>query len=162
MQRTPHQPRFIAGALGPTAKQMAISTRVDDPAWRGTDFDAMVESYFEQVEALVSAGVDLLLPETFIDTLNLKACLFAIAKLCEACGEQIPVMASGTFGPGGVTFVSGQSVEAFWNSVANVKGLFAEYQTRKVSFVHRLRKEPWGQSSFIVSDPDGNALSFAG
>ncbi len=119
-ERTPGRPRFVAGSIGPTARQMAISTRVDDPAWRGTTFDAMVDSYFEQCEALVAAGVDLLLPETFIDTLNLKACLFAIQKLCEARGERIPVMASGTFGPGGVTFVSGQSVEAFWNALANV------------------------------------------
>jgi len=116
-ERTPHQPRFVAGSIGPTAKQMAISTRVDDPAWRGASFDEMVDSYYEQVEALVDAGVDLLLPETFIDTLNLKACLFAIEKLCEARGQRIPVMASGTFGPGGVTFVSGQSVEAFWNAI---------------------------------------------
>jgi 5-methyltetrahydrofolate--homocysteine methyltransferase len=119
-ERTPDRPRLVAGSIGPTAKQMAISTRVDDPAWRGTSFDAMVESYYEQCEALVEAGVDLLLPETFIDTLNLKACLFAIQKLCDARGEKIPVMASGTFGPGGVTFVSGQSVEAFWNALANV------------------------------------------
>ena len=119
-ERTPGQPRFVAGSIGPTARQMAISTRVDDPAWRGTTFDAMVESYHEQCAALVEAGVDLLLAETFIDTLNLKACLFAVQQLCEERGEQIPIMASGTFGPGGVTFVSGQSVEAFWNSVANV------------------------------------------
>jgi len=119
-EKTPAKPRFVAGSIGPTAKQMAISTRVDDPAWRGTTFDAMVDSYYEQAEALVEAGVDLLLPETCIDTLNLKACLFAIQKLCEARGERIPVMASGTFGPGGVTFVSGQSVEAFWNALANV------------------------------------------
>ncbi len=119
-ERTPKRPRFVAGSIGPTARQMAISTRVDDPAWRGTTFDAMVDSYYEQAEALVAAGVDLLLPETFIDTLNLKACLFAVQKLSEALGERIPVMASGTFGPGGVTFVSGQSVEAFWNALANV------------------------------------------
>jgi 5-methyltetrahydrofolate--homocysteine methyltransferase len=119
-EKTPAKPRFVAGSIGPTAKQMAISTRVDDPAWRGTTFDAMVDSYYEQAEALVEAGVDLLLPETFIDTLNLKACLFAVQKLCEARGESVPVMASGTFGPGGVTFVSGQSVEAFWNALANV------------------------------------------
>ena len=119
-ERTPSRPRFVAGSIGPTARQMAISTRVDDPSWRGTTFDAMVDSYYEQAEALVAAGVDLLLPETFIDTLNLKACLFAIQKLCEARAERIPVMASGTFGPGGVTFVSGQSVEAFWNALANV------------------------------------------
>ena len=119
-ERTPHKPRFVAGSIGPTARQMAISTRVDDPAWRGTTFDAMVDSYYEQAAALVESGVDLLLPETFIDTLNLKACLFAIQKLCEDRGALIPVMASGTFGPGGVTFVSGQSVEAFWNSLENV------------------------------------------
>ena len=118
-ERTPHKPRFVAGSIGPTAKQMSISTRVDDPAWRGTNFDIMVDSYYEQVAALVEAGADLLLPETFIDTLNLKACLFAIAKLCEARGELIPVMASATFSPGGATFVSGQSVEAFWNAIAN-------------------------------------------
>ncbi|MEX2174835.1 MAG: methionine synthase [Pirellulaceae bacterium] len=119
-ERTPHKPRFVAGSIGPTAKQMAISTRVDDPAWRGATFDEMVASYYEQVAALVEAGADLLLPETFIDTLNLKACLFAIQKLCEERGEQIPIMASGTFGPGGVTFVSGQSVEAFWNAIGQV------------------------------------------
>jgi 5-methyltetrahydrofolate--homocysteine methyltransferase len=119
-EKTTDQPRFVAGSIGPTARQMAISTRVDDPAWRGTTFDAMVDSYYEQAAALVAAGVDLLLPETFIDTLNLKACLFAIQQLCEDRGELIPVMASGTFGPGGVTFVSGQSVEAFWNALANV------------------------------------------
>jgi 5-methyltetrahydrofolate--homocysteine methyltransferase len=118
-ERTPHKPRFVAGSIGPTAKQMAISTRVDDPAWRGTTFDAMVESYYEQVSFLIDAGSDLLLPETFIDTLNLKACLFAIARLCEERGKLVPVMASGTFGPGGATFVSGQSVEAFWDSLAN-------------------------------------------
>ncbi len=117
-EKTPHKPRFVAGSIGPTAKQMAIST-VDDPAWRGTTFDAMVDSYYEQVVALVEGGADLLLPETFIDTLNLKACLFAIAKLSAARGELIPVMASATFNPGGATFVSGQSVEAFWNAIGN-------------------------------------------
>src|SRR5262245_27866763 len=119
-ERTPHQPRFVAGSIGPTAKQMAISTRVDDPAWRGASFDEMVDSYYEQVEALVEAGVDLLLPETFIDTLNLKACLFAIEKYFQASGRRLPVIASGTFDKGGVTFVSGQSVEGFWNALAHV------------------------------------------
>ncbi|MDX1944321.1 MAG: methionine synthase [Pirellulaceae bacterium] len=119
-ERTPHKPRFVAGSIGPTAKQMAISTRVDDPAWRGASFDEMVESYYEQIVALIDAGVDLLLPETFIDTLNLKACLFAMQRRAEETGLIVPIMASGTFGPGGATFVSGQSVEAFWNSLANV------------------------------------------
>jgi 5-methyltetrahydrofolate--homocysteine methyltransferase len=119
-ERTPDKPRFVAGSIGPTAKQMAISTRVDDPAWRGITFDEMVDSYYEQVAALVEAGVDLLLPETVIDTLNLKACLFAIEKYFQATGRRLPVLASGTFDKGGVTFVSGQSVEAFWNALAHV------------------------------------------
>jgi 5-methyltetrahydrofolate--homocysteine methyltransferase len=119
-ERTPKQPRFVAGSIGPTAKQMAISTRVDDPAWRGVTFDEMVDSYYDQVAALIEAGVDLLLPETVIDTLNLKACLFAIEKYFQATGRRLPVIASGTFDKGGVTFVSGQSVEAFWNALAHV------------------------------------------
>jgi 5-methyltetrahydrofolate--homocysteine methyltransferase len=119
-ERTPDKPRFVAGSIGPTAKQMAISTRVDDPAWRGTDFDQMVDSYYEQVAALVEGGVDLLLPETVIDTLNLKACLFAIERYFELTGRRLPVIASGTFDKGGVTFVSGQSVEGFWNALAHV------------------------------------------
>jgi 5-methyltetrahydrofolate--homocysteine methyltransferase len=119
-ERTPDKPRFVAGSIGPTAKQMAISTKVEDPAWRGVTFDEMVDSYYEQVKALVEGGVDLLLPETVIDTLNVKACLFAIEKYFEESGQRVPVIVSGTFDRGGVTFVSGQSVEAFWNSVSHV------------------------------------------
>jgi 5-methyltetrahydrofolate--homocysteine methyltransferase len=119
-ERTPHKPRFVAGSIGPTTKQMAISTRVDDPAWRAVTFDQMVDSFHEQVAALVEAGVDLLLPETFVDTLNLKACLFAIDKYFQATGGRVPVIVSGIFDRGGATFVSGQSVEAFWNSVSHL------------------------------------------
>ena len=119
-ERTPKKPRFVAGAIGPTTKQMAISTRVDDPAWRAVTFDEMVASYYDQVAALIEGGVDLLLPETFIDTLNLKACLFAIEKRFEETGIRLPIMASGTFGDGGATFVSGQVVEAFWNAVSHI------------------------------------------
>src|SRR4051812_36320534 len=118
--RTPDKPRFVAGSIGPTAKQMAISTRVDDPAWRGVSFDDMVDSYAEQVAALVEGGVAMLLVETVIDTLNLKACLFAIEKCFEASGQRLPVIASGTFDKGGVTFVSGQSVEAYWDAISHV------------------------------------------
>src|SRR5262245_35749831 len=108
-ERTPHKPRFIAGSIGPTTKQMAISTRVDDPAWRAVTFEQMVDSFYLQVEALVEAGVDLLLPETFVDTLNLKACQFAIDKYFEVSGRRVPVVVSGIFDKGGATFVSGQS-----------------------------------------------------
>ncbi|HEX2476407.1 MAG TPA: methionine synthase, partial [Lacipirellulaceae bacterium] len=113
------KPRFVAGSIGPTAKQMTISTRVDDASYRGTTFDEMVESYYQQVAALVEGGVDILLPETVIDTLNLKACLFAISRYFEERGVRVPVMVSGTFSEGGATFVSGQDVEAFWNAVAH-------------------------------------------
>lgn len=119
-ERTPHKPRFVAGSIGPTAKQMAISTKVEDASFRGADFDLMEDSYYEQIAALIEAGADILLPETFIDTLNLKACLFAIDRYCVEHGVRVPIMASGTFGPGGATFVSGQLVEAFWNSIANI------------------------------------------
>ncbi|QEF97793.1 Methionine synthase [Stieleria maiorica] len=115
-ERTPDKPRFVAGSIGPTTKQLAISTE-DDPAHRGASFPQLVDSYRAQVESLVAAGVDILLPETAIDTLNLKACLFAIAEYFRAGGRRVAVMASGTFGDGGRTFVSAQSVEAFWTAI---------------------------------------------
>jgi 5-methyltetrahydrofolate--homocysteine methyltransferase len=118
-EQTPDRPRFVAGSIGPTTRQTAISTKVDDPAFRGTTFHEMERSYFEQVKALVEAGCDILLPETVIDTLNLKACLFAIRRYFDETGNTVPVMVSGTFDKGGATFVSGQSVEAFWNAVSH-------------------------------------------
>ncbi|MDC0936806.1 homocysteine S-methyltransferase family protein, partial [Pirellulales bacterium] len=119
LEKAPDVPRFVAGSIGPTAKQMAISTNVEDPAFRGATFDEMEASYYVQIAALVEAGVDLLLPETAIDTLNLKSCLFAIARFFEESGHRVPVMISGTFDAGGGTFVSGQSVEAFWTSISH-------------------------------------------
>ncbi len=124
VSRLSDQPqRFLAGSIGPTTKQTAISTQVDDPAFREVTFDEMQQSYYEQVAALVDAGVDVLLPETVIDTLNLKACLFAISRYFEETGQQIPVMISGTFDRSGATFVSGQEVEAFWNAVSHFPAL---------------------------------------
>ncbi|TWT33999.1 Methionine synthase [Posidoniimonas corsicana] len=117
--KNPAKPRFVAGSIGPTSKQMAISTKVDDPAWRDVTFGEMVDSYYVQVAAMVEAGVDILLAETVIDTLNLKACLFAMDNYFRDSGARVPVMISGTFDKGGGTFVSGQSVEAFWNSIAH-------------------------------------------
>jgi len=118
-ERTPHKPRFVAGSIGPTSKQMAISTSVEDPSHRDVTFKIMVDSYYQQARAMVEAGVDLLLAETVIDTLNLKACLFAFERCFEDLGARVPVMVSGTFDQGGGTFVSGQSVEAFWNAIAH-------------------------------------------
>ena len=116
--KTPDQPRFVAGSIGPTSKQTAISTDVEDASLRNTTFEEMEASYYIQVQAMVEAGVDILFPETVIDTLNLKACLFAIARYFEDSGNQIPVMISGSF-KDNATFVSGQAVEAFWNSVSH-------------------------------------------
>ncbi len=118
-EKNPNKPRFVAGSIGPTAQQTAISTKVDDPAYRGITFQEMEQSYFTQVAALVEGGVDIIFPETVIDTLNLKACLFGIARYFEETGNVIPVMVSGTFDPSGATFVSGQVVEAFWNSISH-------------------------------------------
>ncbi|TWU50850.1 Methionine synthase [Rubripirellula tenax] len=115
-ERTPDKPRFVAGSIGPTTRQLAIST-TEDPAHRGAEFMEMVDSYRAQVKSLCEAGVDILLPETAIDTLNLKACLFAISDYFDGGGRRVPVMASGTFADGGRTFVSAQSVEAFWTAI---------------------------------------------
>jgi 5-methyltetrahydrofolate--homocysteine methyltransferase len=122
-ERTPDRPRFVAGSIGPTTKQTAISTKVDDASYRGVTFDQMADSYYQQAAALVEAGVDILLPETVIDTLNLKACLFAISRFFEESGNRVPVMVSATFDKGGATFVSGQEVEAFSNAIAHFPAL---------------------------------------
>ncbi len=128
-ERTPDKPRFVAGSIGPTTRQLAISTK-DDPAHRDTTFEEMVDSYRAQVDSLVSAGVDILLPETAIDTLNLKACLFAIQDFFDAGGRRVPVMASGTFADGGRTFVSAQSVEAFWTAINHFPLLIGRHELR--------------------------------
>lgn len=118
-EKTPDKPRFVAGSIGPTTRQLAISTKVDDPAHRDTTFTEMKDSYLAQVRSLVNAGVDILLPETAIDTLNLKSCLFAIEEFFASGGRRVPVMVSGTFDKGGRTFVSGQTVEAFVTSLSH-------------------------------------------
>ncbi|HEV3023468.1 MAG TPA: methionine synthase, partial [Pirellulales bacterium] len=115
---TPHKPRFVAGSIGPTNRQLSIAGNVNDPGYRAVTFDEMVETYYEQVDALVEGGVDLLLPETAFDTLVLKACLFAIDKYFDDHGTRLPVMASFTIFQGGRT-LSAQTVEACWNSISH-------------------------------------------
>ena len=110
---------FVAGSMGTTSQDTAISSKVEDSAYRGTTFEEMEQSYYLQAKSLVEGGVDILFPETVIDTLNLKACLFGIARLFEELNRKVPVMVSGTFAESGSTFVSGQVVEAFWNSIAH-------------------------------------------
>jgi 5-methyltetrahydrofolate--homocysteine methyltransferase len=117
-RRTPHKPRFVAGSIGPTKKQLSMGVHVDDPGHRSVTFDEMVANYYEQVAALVAGGVDILLPETSFDTLVMKACLFAIDKFFADYGVRLPVMVSGTVFEGGRT-LSAQSVEAFWVSLSH-------------------------------------------
>ena len=108
------KPRYVAGSIGPTNVQLSMNA--DAPGTRVVSFDDMVESYAEQVRGLLDGGVDLLLPETSFDTLNMKSCLFAISKVFEERGTEIPVMISGTVFEGGVTLL-GQHVEAFYTAV---------------------------------------------
>ena len=117
-ERTPGRPRFVAGSIGPTSKQLSIAGNVSDAAHRDVTFDQMVNTYYQQVDALIAGGVDLLLAETAFDTLVLKACLFAIEKYFDDHQLRLPVMASFTVFEGGRT-LSAQTVEACWNSIAH-------------------------------------------
>jgi 5-methyltetrahydrofolate--homocysteine methyltransferase len=117
-RRTPDQPRFVAGSLGPTNKTLSLGVHVEDPGRRDVTFDDMVANYTEQIAGLVAGGVDLLLAETSFDTLVMKACLFAIDKFFYEREVRLPVMVSGTIFEGG-RGLSAQSVEAFWVSVSH-------------------------------------------
>jgi 5-methyltetrahydrofolate--homocysteine methyltransferase len=116
---TPGRPRFVAGSIGPTGRTTSISPRVEDPGYRAVTFDQMVDSYYRQVEVLVEGGVDILFPETTFDTLNLKACLFAIEQFFADRQVRLPVMASVTITDASGRTLSGQTVEAFWNSISH-------------------------------------------
>ena len=109
--------RFVAGAIGPTPKTASISPDVNDPGARNISFDELVISYQNQAEALVRGGVDLFLVETIFDTLNAKAAIFALENLFASLNERIPVMISGTVTDASGRILSGQTVEAFWNSI---------------------------------------------
>jgi 5-methyltetrahydrofolate--homocysteine methyltransferase len=112
---------FVAGAIGPTTKTSSISTDVNNPAARGTTFDELVSAYSDQVRGLLDGGADLLLVETIFDTLNAKAAFFAIQRIFDHGGRQVPIMASVTFIQAGSNRgVTGQTVEAFWNSISHV------------------------------------------
>jgi 5-methyltetrahydrofolate--homocysteine methyltransferase len=120
---TPDKPRFVAGALGPTPRTASISPDVNDPAARNVDFEQLRAAYFEQAQALVEGGVDLLLIETIFDTLNAKAALFAIDEYFEQWGERLPLVISGTVTDASGRILSGQTVTAFWYSVRHARPL---------------------------------------
>lgn len=114
-----NRPRFVAGSLGPTNRTASLSPDVNDPGYRAITFDELVEAYYEQTAALVEGGVDVLLAETVFDTLNLKACLVAIENYFEARGIRLPVMVSVTITDRSGRTLSGQTLEAFWVSIAH-------------------------------------------
>ncbi|MES3039068.1 MAG: homocysteine S-methyltransferase family protein, partial [Bdellovibrionota bacterium] len=114
---------FVAGAIGPTNRTASLSPDINNPGIRNVTFDQLVEAYEEQTEALLEGGVDLLLPETSFDTLNMKACLFAIENVEERRGERLPVLVSATITDQSGRVLSGQTAEAFWNSIRGFKPL---------------------------------------
>ena len=121
--RTPAKPRFVAGVLGPMNRTLSLSPDVNDPGFRAVNFDQVKDAYLEAVAALVEGGVDILLVETIFDTLNAKAALFAIDEFFERSGERLPVMISGTITDASGRTLSGQTPEAFWNSVRHARPL---------------------------------------
>jgi len=124
---TEERPRFVAGALGPQPKTASISPDVNDPGARNVTFDELRDAYYEQARGLLEGGIDVFLVETVFDTLNAKAALFALDELQterEAEGkERLPLMISGTVTDASGRILSGQTVEAFWNSVRHAKPL---------------------------------------
>ena len=122
-ERTPDKPRFVAGAIGPTNRTLSISPSVTDPARRDVTFDEMRDAYVEQVRGLVEGGADLLLVETITDTLNAKAALMAIEQVGDETGVRPPVMISVTIVDKSGRTLSGQTIEAFWISIAHARPL---------------------------------------
>jgi 5-methyltetrahydrofolate--homocysteine methyltransferase len=117
------RPRFVAGALGPTNKTLSLSPRVEDPGFREVDFDGVVAVYREQVDALLDGGVDFILIETVFDTLNAKAAAFAAMEAEDARGKRVPLMLSMTLTDMAGRNLSGQTVEAFFVSIAHTRPL---------------------------------------
>ena len=114
---TTHEPKFVAGAIGPMNKTLSLSPDVNNPGYRALTFDDAMNAYYEQVKGLVEGGVDLLLIETIFDTLNAKAALFAIEEVKEEKNIDIPIMVSGTITDASGRTLSGQTVEAFLISI---------------------------------------------
>ncbi|MCC9000003.1 MAG: homocysteine S-methyltransferase family protein, partial [Candidatus Contendobacter sp.] len=121
--RNPAKPRFVAGVLGPTSRTASLSPDVNNPGFRNVHFDQLVAAYTEAAQALVEGGVDILLVETIFDTLNAKAAAFAIQQFFDQSGIRLPVMISGTITDASGRTLSGQTTEAFWNSLSHIRPL---------------------------------------
>lgn len=119
--KNPAKPRFVAGVLGPTSRTCSISPDVNDPGYRNVTFDELVANYLEATTGLIEGGADILLVETVFDTLNAKAALFAIEKYFDVAGRRWPVMISGTITDASGRTLSGQTAEAFWNSLRHIQ-----------------------------------------
>ncbi|MCH2111100.1 MAG: homocysteine S-methyltransferase family protein, partial [Polyangiaceae bacterium] len=120
-EKTPDRPRFVAGALGPLNRTLSLSPDVNDPGYRAVSFEEVKSAYAEQVRALIEGGVDILIAETVFDTLNLKVALQAIEDVQAELGKELPLMISVTFSDKSGRTLSGQTVEAFWDSVAHAR-----------------------------------------
>src|SRR5581483_8020104 len=120
-QQTPDRPRFVAGSMGPTTKILSISPDVNNPSFRNMTFDELCAAYREQARGLIDGGVDLLLVETIVDTLNAKAAIVAIEELFDDRGSRIPVMISVTITDRSGRTLSGQTIDAFWTSIKHAK-----------------------------------------
>jgi 5-methyltetrahydrofolate--homocysteine methyltransferase len=114
---TPDKPRFVAGVLGPTSRTCSISPDVNNPAFRNIDFDQLKENYIQSCHALIEGGADIILIETVFDTLNCKAAIFAVKEVFQQLGRELPIMISGTITDASGRTLTGQTAEAFWNSV---------------------------------------------
>jgi 5-methyltetrahydrofolate--homocysteine methyltransferase len=119
--KIPNKPRFVAGVLGPTTKTASISPDVNDPGFRNISFDELVVGYTEAIRGLLDGGADILMVETIFDTLNAKAALFAIEQYFEQHNVRVPIMISGTITDASGRTLSGQTTEAFWNSLSHVR-----------------------------------------
>ncbi len=119
-KREPNKPRFVAGAMGPTNRTASLSPDVNNPGYRAVTFDQLAAAFKEQAKALMDGGVDFLLLETIIDTLNAKAALFALQDLFEETGKSLPIMVSGTITDASGRTLSGQTTEAFLVSISHV------------------------------------------
>ncbi|QCF26174.1 methionine synthase [Hydrocarboniclastica marina] len=122
-RKDPSKPRFVAGAVGPTSRTASLSPDVNNPGFRNTSFAELVENYYEAIQALAEGGSDLILIETIFDTLNAKAAIFAAQQYFEDSGIELPLMISGTITDASGRTLSGQTTEAFWNSISHGKPL---------------------------------------
>ena len=119
--QNPEKPRFVAGAIGPTNRTLSLSPDVNNPGYRAITFDELMDAYYQQVEALVKGGVDILLIETIFDTLNSKAAIYAVKKYFKDSGVELPIMISGTITDASGRTLSGQTLEAFYISIAHAR-----------------------------------------